>query len=86
MSELSDIPEKTSSNNYQDQEFHEGLKSIYETVHPGLTSPKKIEPIPTHLIPFPYAKPYDKMVRERRSSSSHSHSSRVHAPQHTHVQ
>lgn len=53
MSELSDIPNDTSSDS-DDEEFHEGLKKIYDATHPSIASPKGGDPLPTHLIPTKY--------------------------------
>lgn len=49
MSDLSDIPD---SHEEEAQDFHEGLKKVYDAAYPGFTSPKAGEQIPTHLIPY----------------------------------
>ncbi|GFH61087.1 hypothetical protein CTEN210_17563 [Chaetoceros tenuissimus] len=53
MSELSDIPNETNSDS-DDEEFHEGLKKIYDATHPSIASPKGGDTLPTHLIPTKY--------------------------------
>lgn len=49
MSDLSDMPD---SHEEEDQDFHEGLKNIYDAVYPGFTCPRGGDSIPTHLIPI----------------------------------
>lgn len=53
MSELSDIPSETSSDS-DDEDFHEGLKKIYDATHPSIASPKGGDTLPTHLISTKY--------------------------------
>lgn len=35
-----------------ESDFGEGMKAVYDAVHPGLASPGTDEPIPTHLYPY----------------------------------
>lgn len=54
MSELSDLKEMAAidDDDYVYQDFHEGLRDIYDAVTPGLTTPEEGEAIPTHLTPY----------------------------------
>lgn len=49
MSDLSDIPDTPKE---EEQDFHEGLRDIYDAVYPGFTCPSSGESLPTHLIPI----------------------------------
>lgn len=52
-SELSDLNDTGAGHGSQtESDFGEGMKAIYDAVHPGLTSPGKDDQIPTHLYPY----------------------------------
>jgi len=52
-SALSDLPDLVDRRAYQDTEFNEGMKMVYDAAHPGLASPTTADDtIPTHLYPY----------------------------------
>lgn len=53
-SDLSDLVDSNalSPSGVTESDFGEGMKAVYDAVHPGLTSPGNDEPIPTHLYPY----------------------------------
>ena len=51
-SDLSDILDYSAPAVPAESEFGEGMKAVYDAVHPGLTSSGRDEPIPTHLYPY----------------------------------
>ena len=52
LSDLVDTNVPSSGPAMNESEFGEGMKAVYDAVHPGLTSPSRDEPIPTHLYPY----------------------------------
>ena len=51
-SDLSDLLDSSAPVEPVESEFGEGMKAVYDAVHPGLASPGTDEPIPTHLYPY----------------------------------